>query len=183
MKNILTILALFLTSSMAMAEEGVGDAFDISCIDKERFTVTVSGEKEIYDRGPTTRYTNDGSVQCEVGGDRFQFAYMIREPIGHGACGGMPMLYFDLHLNGELKAKFHKFGSYCFNSVEKLDIVNNSAGVSSIELCGETTIDKEGALISIDGCVAIFLKDYVRIKFDPKEDHMAQVIDFKESGN
>jgi hypothetical protein len=67
MKIILTFLILFLASSIAIAEEGVGDAFDISCIDTKRFTVTVSGAKEIYDRGEINRYTDDGSVQCKVG--------------------------------------------------------------------------------------------------------------------
>lgn len=183
MKNILTILALFLASSMTKAEEGVGDSFDISCIDTKRFTVTASGAKEIYGRGPTIRHTNDGSVQCEVEGNKFEFTYMIREPIGHGACGAMPMLYFDLYLNGELKAKFHKFGSYCFNSVEKIDIIKNDAGISSIALCGKTTISKNEALTSFDGCISLLLKDYMRIKFDPEKDHMAQVIDFSDNGN
>lgn len=183
MKIIIIFLTLFLSSSIAMAEEGVGDAFDISCIDTKRFTVTISGAKKIHDRGEVNRYTNDGSFQCKVGEDNFQLIYKIREPIGHGACGGMPMLHFDLHLNGELKAKFHKFGSYCFNSIEKIDVSKSYTGVSSIALCGKTTVNKDGALIRFDGCMSVFLKDYKRINFATGKDHMAQILNYRESGN
>ena len=183
MKFIISLLAFVLFVSGVRAEEGVGDAFDISCIDSKRFTITASGAKKIHDRGEINRYAKDGSVQCKVGDDNLLLNYKIREPMGHGACGGMPMLYLDVVVNGEVKTKFHKFANYCTNSIEKLDITSSYTGVSSIKMCGKSTANKDGVLVSFDGCISLFMKDYKRIKFDPKKDHMAEIINFSRSSN
>ena len=156
MPKLLAVIAVFLLSMSASAEDGIELGFIFKCAENSSLSVTPFVGTSQEANSDKSIFTKSSKASCRIGEYNYTVSMNVFEPTGVGCGGGQPTLGLDLTINEKQIIQSSNFSNACTNSLEKLGI-SRTRGVKrdKVTVCGESLYGPTYPYVEIKGCVSL----------------------------